>query len=54
MGRLLEDVERVLVDVANGPVDREPDEIVHLRERIDAQDLIFRLRVVKAELRERE
>lgn len=52
MGSLLEELERVLVDVANGPVDREPDEIAHLRERIDTQDLIFRLRVVKAELRE--
>jgi hypothetical protein len=52
VGSLLEDLERVLVDVANGPVDREPDEIARLRERIDAQDLIFRLRVVKAELRE--
>jgi hypothetical protein len=54
VGNLLEDLERVLVDVANGPVDREPDEIARLRERIDAQDLIFRLRVVKAELRVRE
>jgi hypothetical protein len=52
VGSLLEDLERVLVDVANGPVDREPDEIARLRERIDEQDLIFRLRVVKAELRE--
>lgn len=51
MGSLLEDLERVLVDVANGPVDREPGEIARLRERIDAQDLIFRLRVVKAEMR---
>jgi hypothetical protein len=51
VGSLLEDLERVLVDVANGP-DREPDEIARLRERIDEQDLIFRLRVVKAELRE--
>ena len=54
VGSLLEDLERVLVDVANGPVDREPDEIARLRERIDAQDLIFRLRVVTAELRERD
>lgn len=52
VGSLLEDLERVLVDVANGPADREPDEIARLRERIDEQDLIFRLRVVKAELRE--
>lgn len=51
MGSLLEDLERVLVDVANGPVDREPDEIARLRERIDEQDLIFRLRVVKEEMR---
>jgi hypothetical protein len=51
---LLEDLERVLLDVANGPVQPTPQEIDGLRERIDQQDLVFRLRVVGAELRHRQ
>ncbi len=51
---LLEDLERVLIEVANGPVDATPQELADLRARIDEQDLVFRLRVVAAEIRERE
>ena len=52
---LLEDLERVLLDVANSRPDPTPRES---RERgatrIDQQDLVFRLRVVGAELRRRQ
>jgi hypothetical protein len=51
---LLEDLERVLLDVANGSVDPTPAEIQAWRERIDQQDLVFRLRVVGAELQRRQ
>jgi hypothetical protein len=51
---LLEDLERVLLDVANGSPDPTPREIESWRERIDQQDLVFRLRVVGAELRRRQ
>lgn len=51
---LLEDLERVLLDVANGSPDPTPHEIESWRERIDQQDLVFRLRVVGAELRRRQ
>jgi hypothetical protein len=54
LGELLEDLERVLVEVANGPPDTTPQELSDLRTRINEQDLVFRLRVVAAELRERE
>lgn len=54
LGELLEDLERVLVEVANGPPDATPRELSDLRARIDEQDLVFRLRVVAAELRDRE
>ena len=52
IGRLLEDLERVLVEVANGPTDA-PEELNRLRQRIDEQDLVFRVRVVAREMRER-
>jgi hypothetical protein len=50
---LLEDLERVLVEVANGPADIAPEELARLRQRIDDQDLVFRVRVVTREIRER-
>jgi hypothetical protein len=52
IGRLLEDLERVLVEVANGPSDLTPDDLARLRQRIDDQDLVFRVRVVAREIRE--
>ncbi|HEV8395964.1 MAG TPA: zf-HC2 domain-containing protein [Vicinamibacterales bacterium] len=51
---LLEDLERVLLDVANGSAEPTSREIESWRERIDQQDLVFRLRVVGAEMRRRQ
>jgi hypothetical protein len=51
---LLEDLAGVLLDVANGSAEPTPREIESWRERIDQQDLVFRLRVVGAELRRRQ
>jgi hypothetical protein len=53
IGGLLEDLERVLVEVANGPADVAPEDMGRLRQRIDDQDLLFRVRVVAREIRER-
>ena len=53
IGYLLEDLERVLVEVANGPAESAPDELGRLRQRIDDQDLVFRVRVVASEIKER-
>jgi hypothetical protein len=53
IGALLEDLERVLVEVANGPADIAPNDLTRLRQRIDDQDLVFRVRVVAREIRER-
>jgi hypothetical protein len=53
IGMLLEDLERVLVEVANGPPDLAPEELARLRRRIDDQDLMFRVRVVAREISER-
>ena len=51
---LLEDVERVLVEVANGSPDSPSNDLTGVRTRIGDQDLIFRLRMATAEMRERE
>ena len=47
---LLEDVERVLVEIANGPEVESSNDLSEVRTRISDQDLIFRLRVVTAEM----
>jgi hypothetical protein len=54
MRNLLEDVERVLVDVANGSSESSSKELKDVRTRIDEQDLLFRLRVAGSEIRERQ
>jgi hypothetical protein len=51
---LLEDVERVLVEIANGPEVESSNDLSEVRARITDQDLIFRLRVVTAEMQARE
>jgi len=51
---LLEDLERVLLDVANSTPDSASDDLRDVRARIDEQDLVFRLRVVGAELQRRQ
>jgi hypothetical protein len=48
---LLEDVERVLVEIANGPEVETSNDLTEVRRRISNQDLIFRLRVTTAEMR---
>jgi hypothetical protein len=52
IGGLLEDLERILVEVANAPPDISPGELARLRQRIDNQDLLFRVRVVAREMEE--
>lgn len=54
MRDLLEDVERILVDVANEPSDGSSKDLTDVRMRITEQDLVFRLRLAASEIRERE
>jgi len=54
VGVLLEDLERVLVEVANAPGREGTEELTRLRQRIDDQDLVFRLRVATRAYRQRD
>jgi len=51
---LLEDIERVLVEIANGPDVESSKDLSEVRARISDQDLIFRLRVMTTTMRTRE
>jgi len=50
---VLEDLERVLLEIANAPADVTSNELSDLKDRITAQDLLFRVRVIAAEMRNR-
>ncbi|MGE0041846.1 MAG: hypothetical protein AB7H88_15325 [Vicinamibacterales bacterium] len=51
---VLGDLERVLLEVANGPESLEGPELAALRERIESRGLLFRVRVLGSEMRDRE
>lgn len=50
---ILEDLERVLLEIANAPADASSNELTDLQSRITAEDLLFRLRVIASEMRQR-
>ena len=50
---VLEDLERVLLEIANAPADVTSNQLSDLKDRITAQDLLFRVRVVASEMRNR-
>lgn len=54
VGDTLDDLERVLLEIANAPADMSPDELALLRQRIAGQGLLFRVRVVQSEMQERQ
>ena len=54
LASVLEDLEQVLVEVANGPARLSADEFAALRERIDTDGLLFKVKVLGAQVRTRE
>jgi len=54
LASVLEELELVLVEVANGPVKLSPDEFAALRERIGTDGLLFKVKVLGAQVRSRE
>lgn len=54
LAAMLEDLERVLVDIARGPAELKREDLDALRSRIQQDDLIFKVRVVTDEIRERQ
>jgi hypothetical protein len=51
---VLDELERVLLDVAHSPKDVTPAQLEAIRQRIDAQGILFKVRVVGKELQQRE
>ena len=51
---LLEDLERILLSVANAPANFSPDDLSDLQKRIDEQGLLFKVRITDDDLRREE
>lgn len=54
MASTLEELERVLLDVANGPDEVTAGQFEALQKRIESKGILFKVRVVNQDLRERE
>lgn len=54
LATMLEDLEQILVEIARSPDDLSQDDLNTLRTRIEQEDLIFKVRVVTDEIRERQ
>jgi hypothetical protein len=53
-GAVLDELERVLLEIANTPQDATKDDLEALRAQIAARGVLFKVRVVGSEMRERE
>ena len=51
---MLEELERVLVEVAAGPERLSPEALGELQRRIESRGLLFKIRVLGSQVRERE
>jgi hypothetical protein len=54
LAAMLEELERVLVEVAAGPERLSPANLALLQRRIESRGLLFKIRVVGSQVRERE
>jgi hypothetical protein len=53
VARLLDELGRVLAEVANGPKKMSPDDLKEIRGRIDSEGLLFKVRVVGSDVNSR-
>jgi hypothetical protein len=54
LASVLDDLERILVEIANGPSQLTPAGLVSIRKRIEEGGLLFKVKVLGTQVRERE
>ena len=54
LASVLDDLERVLLDVAHSPDELTPAQLHDIRERIEQQSLLFKLRILGTKLKAQE
>jgi hypothetical protein len=47
---VLDDLGRVLAEIANGPSELSPGELKEIRTRIQSQDLLFKIKVIDSQV----
>ncbi|HET7293457.1 MAG TPA: hypothetical protein VFM88_13610 [Vicinamibacteria bacterium] len=50
---VLDELERLLVEIANGPAEMGPEDVRELRERIEDRGLLFKVKALQSQVRER-
>jgi len=50
VARVLDDLGRVLAEIANGPTELSPGDLKEIRSRIQSQELLFKIKVVGSEV----
>ena len=50
---LLDELERVLLDIAHTPADASPAELETLQRRIESEDLLFKIRIISSNVQEK-
>jgi len=53
IARLLDDLGRVLAEIANAPEELSPDDLQQMQDRIQSDSLLFKVRVVSSEVNSR-
>jgi hypothetical protein len=54
VANVLDDLDRVLIDIANGPSEISPGELEKLRRRLEAEGILFKIRVLGSNVRNQE
>jgi hypothetical protein len=52
VARVLDELERVLLEIANGPSRLSSEEFEELRKRVEAQGILFKVRVIDSRIKE--
>ncbi len=53
VANILDDLERVLIEISNSPDNISPAQLAELRHRIEAQGLLFKVQIIGSQLRDR-
>jgi hypothetical protein len=54
LSAVLDELERTLLEIANSPAELSSAELEHIRKRIESQGILFKVRVLGSQVRERE
>jgi hypothetical protein len=54
VNKVLDDLERVLLEISNGPSELNAQDVAQLRKRLQSQGILFEIRVIGSKVRQKE